>query len=220
MPQPTPLHPFDLLVFDWDGTLMDSTATIVRSLQRGFADVGLPVPPEADCRYIIGFGLADAMQYLCPQADAATIQALVHAYRHHFIADEAELTLFPGVEEGLAQLEAAGYLLAIATGKARQGLDRLLVQTGLGPRFVATRCADEGFSKPHPGMLNYLLDVTGTTPNRALMIGDTTHDLQLARNAGTASVAMTYGAHALPPLLELQPLAHFDHFTMLTNWLL
>lgn len=215
-----PRQRFDLLVFDWDGTLMDSTATISQSIQAAFCDIGLEAPSRRDCNYVIGFGLKEAMQYLAPNLPDAEVQKLVERYRHHFLNDEHQLALFEGVLEAMPRLRDAGYSMAVATGKARAGLDRMLSITGLGAYFEVTRCADEAFSKPHPAMLEYILDYTCTAPQRALMIGDTTHDLQLAINAKTHSVAMSYGAHPLDELLPLNPVTHFDDFTDLANWLL
>lgn len=216
----TSIRRFDLLVFDWDGTLMDSTSTIARSLQAGFRDVGLPAPSLRDCNYVIGYGLREAMHYLAPEADEAQVARLVDAYKQHFFSGERQLALFDGVAEALPQLRNAGYTMAIATGKARAGLDRMLEMTGIGEYFEVTRCADESFSKPHPAMLEYILDYTVTEPHRALMIGDTTHDMELARNAGTHGAALSYGAHPIEDMLPLSPVAHFDDFPSLTQWLL
>ncbi|WP_035057458.1 HAD-IA family hydrolase [Andreprevotia chitinilytica] len=211
---------FDLLVFDWDGTLMDSTGTIAHAIQLAFVEIGLPKPSDYDARFVIGYGLKEAMEYLAPGADDATIHRIVDAYRKHYLARDEALVLFAGVKEGLDKLVDAGFMLGVATGKSRIGLDRAFGVTGLGDRFVASRTADESFSKPHPAMLEHLFDVTGVLPRRAVMIGDTTHDLQLAINAGCSSLAMTYGAHPADELLALAPLAHFDDFSTLTDWLL
>ncbi|BCL74587.1 hydrolase [Jeongeupia sp. HS-3] len=211
---------FDLLVFDWDGTLMDSTGTIARSIQSAFGDVGLAVPSDHDARYVIGYGLNEAMQYLAPDADEATIRRIVDVYRHHYLSGDHALMLYDGVREGLAAFADAGFEMAVATGKSRVGLDRVLASTGLGEYFVATRTADETFSKPHPAMLEQLFDVTFTSADRALMIGDTSHDLQLAINAGCASLGMSYGAHPLDQLQACAPLAIFDDFPALTRWVL
>ncbi|MBM3116345.1 HAD-IA family hydrolase [Jeongeupia naejangsanensis] len=211
---------FDLLVFDWDGTLMDSTGTIARSIQAAFADVGLPVPDDQDARYVIGYGLNEAMQHLAPGVDDAMIKRIVDAYRHHYLSGDHALLLYDGVREGLDAFADAGFEMAVATGKSRAGLDRVLASTGLGRYFVATRTADETFSKPHPAMLEQLLDVTFNVADRAVMIGDTTHDLQLAINAGCASLGMSYGAHPVDQLLTCAPLAIFDDFPSLTRWVL
>jgi phosphoglycolate phosphatase len=194
------MHPYELIIFDWDGTLMDSTELIAASLQAACADLGLAVPSDGDARFVIGLNLADTLDHVAPGLDAARQQRLVERYRHHFLARE-EAPLFEGIPELIAELHQRGQRLAVATGKARHGLDRALASTGLGRFFEATRCADEGFSKPHPGMLLALLDATGVEARRAVMVGDTTHDLELAANAGVDGVAVLYGAHH-PELLD------------------
>ncbi|WP_410500211.1 HAD-IA family hydrolase [Chitinibacter sp. S2-10] len=211
---------FDLVVFDWDGTLMDSTGMIARSIQRAFDDIGLPVPSEQQARYVIGYGMFEAMAHLLPDADEAQIRRLIDAYRGHFLAQDQELKLYDGVEEGLARLRDAGFRMAVATGKSRVGLDRVLQATQLNHFFEVTRTADEAFSKPHPAMLEYILGYSAVEPERALMVGDTSHDLQLALNAGTASVGLTYGAHEENALQDLQALALFDEFALLIDWII
>lgn len=186
---------YDLVIFDWDGTLMDSTRLIARSLQNACRDVGTAVPSERDALYVIGLNLIDTCNHVAPHLDEAGRAQLADRYRHHFLANEHEAPLYEGVAEMLADLHGRGRRLAVATGKARRGLERALDATGLRPWFEATRCADEGFAKPHPGMLLALLDLTGVEPGRALMVGDTTHDLELAANAGVDAVAVSYGAH-------------------------
>lgn len=209
---------YDLIVFDWDGTLMDSTAHIARSLQRACGDCGVAVPCETDALFVIGLNLADTFQHVAPGLDEAGQARLAERYRHHFLADEPNV-LFEGVPAMLADLKQRGHQLAVATGKARRGLDRALDQTGLAPYFDATRCADEGFAKPHPGMLLALLEQTGVEAARAVMVGDTIHDLQLAANAGVDGVAVLYGAHA-PDLLATRPArAHFASVPELARWL-
>jgi len=195
---------YDLIVFDWDGTLMDSTQLIARSLRQACRDVGCCVPSEEEALFVIGLNMADTFDRVVPDLAEEGRRRLVERYRHHFLAGEHEAPLFGGVREMLADLHAQGRRLAVATGKARRGLDRALAATGLAPWFEATRCADEGFAKPHPGMLLKLLDMTGVDPARALMVGDTTHDLELAANAGVDAVAVTYGAHG-ESLLETRP---------------
>jgi phosphoglycolate phosphatase len=191
---------YELIVFDWDGTLMDSTALIASSLQAACRDVGAPVPSDLDARFVIGLSLADTLKHVAPGLASERQGQLVERYRHHFLAAQ-ESPLFEGIPELLAELRSQGRRLAVATGKARRGLDRALASTGLGPLFEATQCADEGFAKPHPGMLHALLDCTGVDPGRAVMVGDTTHDLELAANAGIDAIAVLYGAHH-PELLD------------------
>ncbi|MEC5396932.1 HAD-IIIA family hydrolase [Uliginosibacterium sp. H1] len=210
---------FDLIVFDWDGTLMDSTALIVRSLQAACADLGLPVPDDVRAAHVIGLSLADAIHYLLPDVPDSAHQQVAERYRYHFLTDADTLVLFDGVPALLASLHARGHQLAVATGKARRGLDRVLLGSGIEHLFVATRCADESFSKPHPGMLLELMDECLVEPSRTLMIGDTTHDLQMARNAGTAGLAVSYGAHPLPVLQAEAPLAIVHDIPALQDWL-
>ena len=210
---------YDLVIFDWDGTLMDSTRMIARSLQRACADVGAPVPSEDDALFVIGLNLADTFARVAPGLDAQAQRALADRYRHHFLAGESEAILYDGVAPMLEDLHRAGGRLAVATGKARRGLDRALAQTGLARWFEATRCADEGFAKPHPGMLLMLLELTGVDPARAVMVGDTTHDLELAANAGVDAVAVTYGAHPAALLQTRPAVARCDDVAQLHRWL-
>ena len=186
---------YELVIFDWDGTLMDSTGLIASCIQAACRDLGLPEPAEREARYVIGLGMADTMHHLVPTLDAEGRRRLGERYRDHFLAREHEAPLYPGVRELLEDLRHRGRRLAVATGKARRGLDRALDATGLRPVFEATRCADEGFPKPHPGMVLDLLEITGVEPAHAVLVGDTTHDLELAANAGVDAVAVLYGAH-------------------------
>jgi phosphoglycolate phosphatase len=191
---------FPLVIFDWDGTLADSTAVIKRALQRSAEDCGYPVPTDAQAAFIIGMALKPAMQHAIPTLRDDDLPKIVDRYRHHFLAGENEIVLFDGVKDLLADLRARGHLLAVATGKSRRGLDRAFDTLGLREYFTTSRCADEGFSKPHPGMLHAIYDFTGMDAKQSVMIGDTTHDLQLAQNAGCAAIGVTYGAHE-PELL-------------------
>jgi phosphoglycolate phosphatase len=211
---------FDLIVFDWDGTLMDSTATIVQCIQAAARDLGLPVPDKRAASHVIGLGLADAMAAAMPDVDAKYYPRIVERYRHHYLGKDHDLTLFDGVREMLTDLSQQGYFLAVATGKSRVGLNRALNATGLLSVFDATRCADETFSKPHPAMLQELTRELGQDLKRTLMIGDTTHDLQMAINAGTASVAVEYGAHPVHELAALKPLYSAQSLSALHRWLL
>lgn len=210
---------FDLLVFDWDGTLIDSAAHISTSLQQAFRDLGLPVPSLAAARHVIGLGLEDAMTYLTPGLARDRYSEVADRYRIHFLAGDSGVSLFPAVAVGIQALHVDGYLMAVATGKSRRGLDRALLTTGLAPFFHASRCADEGFPKPHPDMLHTVMERLGTEPARTLMIGDTTHDLQMAQNAGIAAVAVSYGAHELDDLEGMKPLGCVASFEGLLQWL-
>ena len=210
---------FDLLVFDWDGTLMDSAAAISASLQAACRDLELPVPSEEQARYVIGLGLNDALSHILPGLDPARYQDVVARYRVHFLQRDAGTTLFPGAADTVTALREAGFLLAVATGKSRRGLERALGATGLKPYFHATRCADEGHVKPHPGMLQALMDELGTAPERTLMIGDTTHDMEMARAAGAQRVGVAHGAHPKEALLGYEPLACVDDIEGLRQWL-
>ena len=210
---------FDLLVFDWDGTLMDSAAAIAASLQGACRDLNLPVPSEEKARYVIGLGLNDAMTHILPGLEPARYPSVVERYRVHFLKHDAHTTLFRGAAETVAALRAAGYLLAVATGKSRRGLERALGATGLKPYFHATRCADEGHTKPDPGMLQRLMEELGAASERTLMIGDTTHDMEMARAAGVQRLGVTYGAHAKEALLEYSPVACVDDMDDLRQWL-
>lgn len=210
---------FDLIVFDWDGTLMDSTATIVKCIQASARDLGLPIPDDKAASYVIGLGLNDAMQAALPDLDPKYYPRMVERYRYHYLAKDHDLTLFHGVREMLAELSQQGYFLAIATGKSRVGLNRALDVAKLLTRFDATRCADETFSKPHPAMLQELTRELGQDMKRTVMIGDTTHDLQMAMNAGAAAIAVQYGAHSRDELQALDPLHAVDSISELHAWL-
>jgi phosphoglycolate phosphatase len=186
---------YDLVIFDWDGTIMDSTGLIASCIQQSCREMGLPVPPESEAKWVIGLGFIQSVEHVAPGLDRERQAELAQSYRRHFISREHEAPLFAGIPEVLAELRARDRRLAVATGKARRGLDRALAASGLAPLFEATRCADEGFPKPHPDMVLRLLDETGVEPGRALMVGDTTHDLELAANAGVDALAVCYGAH-------------------------
>jgi len=211
---------YELIVFDWDGTLMDSAAKIVHCFERAFADVDATYPGAEAVRRIIGLGLKEAMAALMPGADASQCLAVTDRYREHFLALDAEaMSLFPGVRDGLKALTERGHLLAIATGKSRRGLDRVLQHTGLGDLFVATRCADEAFSKPHPRMLEDILERTGMTPAQAVMVGDTTYDILMAKAASMAGLAVGYGVHPREELMQHGALACCESFDEVLSWL-
>lgn len=186
---------YELIVFDWDGTLMDSADMIVQSVQAAARDLGLEPPTEARARHVIGLGLVDALRHALPDLPESRYADLAERYRHHYLTRDHELHLFDGVDDLVRTLAHVGYVLAVATGKSRRGLNRALEHSGLSACFRATRCADECFSKPHPQMLEELMAESAVLPGRTLMIGDTTHDLQMARNAGIDAVGVSYGAH-------------------------
>lgn len=211
---------FDLITFDWDGTLFDSTALIARCIQSACADLGVAVPSDQDAAYVIGLGLQEALRHAVPGLEPERYPELGQRYRHHYFSRQDELVLFPGTLEMLQALKKRNHLLAVATGKNRRGLDVALAQAGLHELFDATRTADETAGKPHPLMLNELMAELGAAPQRTLMIGDTTHDLQLAANAGTAAVGVSYGAHEPAAFAIHRPL-HVVHSTReLHDWLL
>ena len=211
---------FDLIVFDWDGTLVDSTAHIAQSIQKSYADNDLPVPDEAAATHVIGLGLLDTFNYLSPNLTKNQHQGIVDRYRHHFLDADKTIHALKGASEGLQALTQRNYMLAVATGKSRVGLDRALKKVDFGHLFSVTRCGDEGFPKPHPDMLQYIMNDLAVTPDRTLMIGDTSHDLLLAKNAGTCGVGVSYGAHDKESLIALNPLACVDSFEELMAWLL
>jgi phosphoglycolate phosphatase len=210
---------FDLLVFDWDGTLMDSAGAIAFSIRAASRDVGLPMPSENEARHIIGLGLNEAIAALFPELPLSGYEALVERYRHYYLAQDTEIPLFAGAAETIAALHEEGFLLAVATGKGRRGLDRVFEQTGLGQYFHTSRCADECFSKPHPCMLLEIMDELDVSQAKTLMIGDTSHDLQMAGNAGVPAVGVCYGAHPRESLEALSPLACAEDFAALSEWL-
>jgi len=202
-----------LLVFDWDGTLIDSAARIIDCMQRAAADCALPQPGAEAVRNIIGLGLPEALAMLYPGISAADSAQMRKGYSSHFLAAGQEpCPLFPGVAEGLERLAARGFLLTVATGKSRRGLDRAFQESGIGRLFVDSRCADETQSKPHPQMLLELLVATGVSADGAVMVGDTEYDLAMAVEAGVASVGVSYGAHSVERLQRHGPLDVIDHF--------
>jgi len=210
---------FDLLVFDWDGTIVDSAQHIVDSIQAACRDLELPVPSADDARHIIGLGMHDALTYLLPGLAPTEYPRLAERYGHHFRAGDHTVKLFSGVREGIKQLRSAGFLLGVATGKSRRGLDRALKDSKLRPYFHASRCADEGLPKPHPQMLEVLMDRLGTRRDRTLMIGDTSHDLEMARAARVPALAVAYGAHPEEKLRPLEPAACVFTFAEAMEWL-
>jgi phosphoglycolate phosphatase len=214
------LERFDLVVFDWDGTLADSTAAIVAAIQAAAADLGVPVPDQASAAHVIGLGLHDALARAVPSLPSERVGEFAAHYRTHYLAREPDLVLFDGAVDLLDRLRQRGAALAVATGKTRVGLDRALRTSGLLGRFDMTRCADESRAKPHPAMLEAIMAQLRVAPARTLMIGDTTHDLEMARSAGVPAVALTQGAHPRAALAALRPLAVLDSLPALQHWLM
>lgn len=210
---------FNLIVFDWDGTLMDSTSAIVKSLQDSAADLGLPTPDRKKAAHVIGLGLREALETVLPDVNPEYYPKLVERYRTHFLKNSVSLSLFDGVREMLDDLKNQDYLLAVATGKSRAGLNRAIDEVGLQGYFDASRTADETHSKPHPAMLLELTGQLGEPMKRTVMIGDTTHDLLMANNAGASGIAVQYGAHPPKELQLLHPVYSADSVEELHRWL-
>jgi phosphoglycolate phosphatase len=222
---PTSLLPrrYDLIAFDWDGTLFDSTGLIVRCIQDAVRDVGGTVPTREAASYVIGLGLMQALAHAAPDVPKEKYPALGEAYRHHYSARQNDISLFEGTLRMLHSLRARGHLLAVATGKSRRGLDEVLQReidgVVLSHLFEASRTADQTAGKPDPLMLHELMAELGVPPERTLMIGDTTHDLGLARNAGVASVGVSFGAHDHAAFAEFAPLYVAHSVAELQTWL-
>jgi len=213
-------NPYELIVFDWDGTLIDSEARIVNCMRAAINDLDLPTRTHDEMRNVIGLGLHEALATLYPDGDRKSYQDLVDRYRHHFLVeDDTPSELFAGVEKLLATLRDRGHFLAIATGKGRVGLEKALDETGLRDYFHFSRCADETRSKPHPQMLEEIMDRLGMVPQATLMVGDTEYDLQMANNARTDALAVSYGAHDKARLLACNPLDCVDDIAALHGWL-
>ena len=217
--RPTSTRQFDLIVFDWDGTLFDSTALIARCIQAACADLGTPVPSDRDASYVIGMGLIEALAHAAPELPPERYRELADRYRHHYFGAQHEIVFFDGTLEMLKSLKDRKHLLAVATGKSRRGLDDVLHTSALKGLFDATRTADETASKPDPRMLLELMDELQVDPHRTLMIGDTTHDLQLAANAGVARIGVSYGAHDHNAFGEFSPLHVAHSVADLNAWL-
>jgi phosphoglycolate phosphatase len=209
---------YRLLVFDWDGTIIDSAATIAECIRDASRELGLEVPERERARHVIGLGLHDAMRLAVPALAAERYPEFVASYRKHFLARKDAMQLFDGMRQLLEGL-AKRYLLAIATGKSRRGLDHDLEFHSLKPLFAASRCADETNPKPHPAMLLELMTELEIVQTRTLMVGDTSHDLEMARAAGVDALAVTYGAHPEQGLRACGPLGCFSSVTELKEWL-
>ncbi|MBS3998371.1 MAG: HAD-IA family hydrolase [Hydrogenophaga sp.] len=210
---------FDLIAFDWDGTLFDSTALITRCIQSAVVDVGGAMPSREAASYVIGMGLMQALAHAAPDVQPEQYPLLGERYRHHYIASQHDISLFEGVLPLLAELKSRQHLLTVATGKSRRGLDEVLRTVELVGVFDGSRTADETAGKPHPLMLHELMQEFGVPPERTLMIGDTTHDLQMALNAGCASLGVSYGAHEPDAFHVLGPLHVAHSVRELHDWL-
>ena len=209
---------YSLIVFDWDGTLIDSASTIAECIQQAASDIGLEPPSREQATHVIGLGLHDSLRLAVPQLRPEQYVEFVGLYRKHFLAREDRMRLFPGVEDLLKKL-SKDRTLAIATGKSRRGLDRALEATGLRAYFSGSRCADETHPKPHPAMLLELMEECSIDKGETLMIGDTSHDLEMARGAGVDALAVTYGAHAEAALRACGPLGCVPDVEALRQWL-
>ena len=211
---------YGLLVFDWDGTLSDSLQRIITAMQRAMAAMSLESPGPASIRNIVGLGLSEAVSRLYPELSTAQIARFAEHYRASYLSPQAESArLFPGVKDLLARLYEQDYLLAVATGKSRRGLERALQESNTAHFFHASRCADETLSKPHPQMLNEIMEVLAIGRQEVLMIGDSEYDLQMASNAGVSAVAVNYGAQTTEHLLTFSPLLCLDRLSDLLPWL-
>jgi phosphoglycolate phosphatase len=210
---------FDLVVFDWDGTIVDSTSMIALCIQKAAADLGLTVPTLEQASHVIGLGLHDALARAVPELTAGRIEEFSARYRHHWFAREHEIVLFDGIRDMLVEVAARDVQMAVATGKSRRGLDRAFDQTGLGTFFESSRCADETHPKPHPAMLLELSEELAVEIDRIVMIGDTTHDLEMAAAAGAAGIGVTYGAHPRHQLAACEPLVLASDVAELRQWL-
>lgn len=211
---------FDLIVWDWDGTLADSTGMIAAAIVKAAEQVGLPKLALSEAREVIGLGLRQSIDALFGDITADQANALAEQYRKNYFAGEQAIPLFDGAVTLIKELSRRGHKQAVATGKGRRGLNLALERSGIAKYFQSTRTVDECFSKPHPQMLDELMDYCVVTPERTLMIGDSTYDLQMAQNAGVQSLAVTYGAHSSEQLLKLHPKGIFNRFNDLSDWLI
>ena len=212
---------YKLIIFDWDGTLMDSQARIVACLDESARDLSLPALTKNQYKNVIGLGLSEAIRQLYPDLDTSHVQSFADRYRYHFLtANDTPSGLFADVKIMLQKLIDKGFMLAVATGKARRGLDRVLEETQLESFFHGSRCADETRSKPHPQMLEELLDEFGLISDDAIMVGDTEYDMLMARTVGMDALAVSYGVHDKDNLMKHEPLSCLDSINELSDWLL
>lgn len=210
---------YELIIFDWDGTIINSQAHIISCMRKGIADEGLPIPSDNEISHIIGLSLSRAIETLLPNINAQQVQNISDSYRAHFFSDTNEGSpLFDGAAEIIQDLHANGYYLAVATGKGRRGLDDALHTTGLEPYFHITRCADETRSKPDPLMLNEILTDLDLSVNDAVMVGDTSYDMDMAKNIKMDSIAVTYGMHDKKLLEESAPTHFIDNIEQLSQF--
>ncbi|WP_297808167.1 HAD-IA family hydrolase [uncultured Methylophaga sp.] len=210
---------YQLIIFDWDGTLMDSTGHIVNCMRHAITKLDLAPLEDQQISHIIGLGLQEAVQTLYPNGNAAMWTSLADCYRQTWLDSPVDTPLFDNACELLTELAEQELFLGVATGKSRRGLDKVLKATGLGDLFVATRCADECHSKPHPQMVSEIMDFTGVSGSDALMIGDTEFDLLMAKNAGAHSLGITHGAHDEAKLLACEPQAIVHDLHQVQHWL-
>jgi phosphoglycolate phosphatase len=210
---------FKLVVFDWDGTIVDSTGVIAESIRLASADIGYPLREPSVATYVIGLGLRDALSIAIPHLPESKYEALSDRYRFHFLLREPRIEIFPGIERMLRRMDADGHRLAVATGKSAAGLRRSLESTSLHRYFHVTRCADQANPKPAPDMLLQIINEVGVASEETLMVGDTTHDLEMAHNAGVECVAVTYGAHYQAELEQFHPLVCLESAGELDEWL-
>jgi len=209
---------YELIVFDWDGTILDSPAAIAECIRASCGDLGLEVPDRSRASHVIGLGMQELMRIAAPALAPERYPEFFAAYRRHFLQREQSIQLYPGMRALLEEARKQ-HTLAIATAKSRRGLERALDATGLRLHFRASRCADETTPKPHPAMLLELMEELAVDAQRVLMVGDTSHDLQMARAAGVDALAVTYGAHPEDGLRACGPLGCFADVASLAQWL-
>lgn len=211
---------FEMVIWDWDGTIMNSTPTIVECMQQSCRDLGMPVPSDQIASHVIGLGIIESIRIAMPTVSEVDYPLVLERFRHYYLRKDHELTMFEGIRELLIDLKANGHILAVATGKPRVGLNRSLQNHQLSDYFHDSRTADETRSKPNPQMLLELMEKWAIPAHKIVMIGDTTHDLKMAKSAGVSAIAMSYGAHSAEELLAHQPLACFSSVEDLRNFLL
>lgn len=212
-------QPIELVIFDWDGTVVDSTPTITHAIREACRDIGISVPAEQDASYVIGLGLQDALSRVAPNLSAAQQASLTDRFRHHYLSRDQSLRPFPGMTALFEGLRRAGTPLAVATGKSRVGLERAFDATQTRHYFDTSRCADESDPKPEPTMVFEICEELGISPSAALVVGDTTHDIGMAHSAGARAVAVTYGAHPLETLLRAEPMHTVHSVNELQQWM-